>query len=155
MFLKVLPRTGSLHFSVLAFIAFCAVLYASAGASLSIVSKMFTLVWLFVMMLFPLSLLLLKFNRGRLPRARRTSLWLVFGAFAVALVVIGGNIAIDPTTAMSVPFVKLPIYCHLFLSVQILPHLLLGGSRLVLGNSKQNSPASLVLLGLGPEPYLA
>lgn len=86
----------------MAFIAFCAVLYASAGASLSIVSKMFTLVWLFVMMLFPLSLLLLKFNRGRLPRARRISLWFVSGAFAVALVVIGGNIAIDPTTALSV-----------------------------------------------------
>jgi len=57
------------------------------------------LVWLFVMLLFPLSLLLLKFNRGRLPRAPQTSLWVIFCAFGITLTIIGGNIAIDPTTA--------------------------------------------------------
>lgn len=36
-------------------------------------------------------------------------MWVVFSAFVVALVVIGGNIAIDPTTAMSVVFVKVLI----------------------------------------------
>ena len=94
-----MPYTASAHISVLAFIGFCGVLYASSGASLSILSKMFTLVWLCVMALFPLSLLLLKFNRGRLPRARRTSIWIIFIAFGIALTIICGNIAIDPTTA--------------------------------------------------------
>ncbi|KIM82858.1 hypothetical protein PILCRDRAFT_820149 [Piloderma croceum F 1598] len=99
LFLKTMHYTGSAHISILAFISFCAVLYASSGASLSIVSKMYTLVWLCVMTLFPLSLLLLKFNRGRLPRPRRTSLWVIFGAFAIALIIICGNIAIAPMTA--------------------------------------------------------
>lgn len=121
MFLQVLPRSGSLYVSLLAFIAFCAALYASTGASLSIVSKIFTLVWLFVMILFPLSLLLLKFNRGRLPRTMRTSLWVVFSAFVVALVVIGGNIAIDPTTAMLVLSQICLIYISLFLFVYTCP----------------------------------
>lgn len=105
MFLKVMPRTGSPHISVITFIALCAALYASAGASLAIVSKMFTLVWLCVMTLFPLSLLLLKFNRGRLPRTSRTPLRIIVCAFGVALAIIGGNIAIDPTTAGQVHFI--------------------------------------------------
>jgi len=60
---------------------------------------MYTLVWLFVMLLFPLSLLLLKFNRGRLPRAQRTNLRVIFFAFTVGMTIIGGNVAIDPATA--------------------------------------------------------
>ena len=50
------------------------------------------------MTLFPLSVLLLKFNRGRLPRDPHVSILLVFFALAVAAVVIGGNIAYDPIT---------------------------------------------------------
>ncbi len=57
----------------------------------------FSLVWLAVMTLFPLSLLLLKFNRGRLPRKPQTSLLVVFLTLAVAAVIIGGNIGIDPS----------------------------------------------------------
>lgn len=100
IFLRVMPRTGSSHVSIIAFVGLCAALYASTGASLSIVSKMFTLVWLFVMALFPLSLLLLKFNRGRLPRrGPQTSLRVIFCAFVIAFVIMGGNVAMDPTTA--------------------------------------------------------
>lgn len=54
------------------------------------------------MSLFPLSLLFLKFNRGRLARDSRTSLSVIIGALAVAAVVFAGNIAVDPTTAGSV-----------------------------------------------------
>lgn len=57
----------------------------------------FSLIWLAVMTLFPIAVLLLKFNRGRLPREPRTSLGVVFITLAVAFVVIGGNIAIDPS----------------------------------------------------------
>lgn len=49
------------------------------------------------MTLFPIAVLLLKFNRGRLPREPRTSLAVVFATLAIAFVVIGGNIAIDPS----------------------------------------------------------
>ncbi|KAJ7106514.1 amino acid permease-domain-containing protein [Mycena epipterygia] len=99
LFLNVLPLSGAPYISVLAFTAFNAMLYASAGASLAIVSKMFSLVWLTVMALFPLALLLLRFNRGRLPRARTTPLSLVALALALTPVVFVGNVAIDPSTA--------------------------------------------------------
>lgn len=74
-------------------------LYATAGASLTVISEMFSLVWLTVMSLFPISLLLLKFNRGRLPRTSRTSLLIVVAALLVAPVILAGNIAFNPKTA--------------------------------------------------------
>jgi hypothetical protein len=56
------------------------------------------MVWLVVMALFPLALLLLQFNRGRLPRKPRTSLLMIFLTLAVAVTITGGNVALDPTT---------------------------------------------------------
>ncbi|KAF7986066.1 hypothetical protein HWV62_41454 [Athelia sp. TMB] len=99
VFLKTLPRTGAHYVAVLAFIVLSGIIYASSGASLVVVSKMFTLAWLFVIMLFPISLLLLKFNRGRLPRMPQTSLRLVLSAVATGVAIIAGSIAIDPRTA--------------------------------------------------------
>ncbi|KAH8102672.1 amino acid permease-domain-containing protein [Cristinia sonorae] len=89
--------TGAPAASIVAFLLFNCVLYASSGFSLTIISKMFSLVWLIVMTLFPLSALLLKFSRGRLPRARRVPLSVVFLTFAIVFTAIGGNIAIDPS----------------------------------------------------------
>ena len=54
--------------------------------------------WLSVMSLFPISVLLLKFNRGRIPRIRRAPLSLSFAALLTGAVAFAGNIAIDPTT---------------------------------------------------------
>ncbi|EIN12814.1 hypothetical protein PUNSTDRAFT_28714, partial [Punctularia strigosozonata HHB-11173 SS5] len=97
-FLSKLP-TQAPYVTILSFGVFCGILYASSGASLQVVSKMFSLVWLTVMALFPFSDLLLKFNRGRLPRDRRASFITVLAALAVVMSVIGGNIAIDPSIA--------------------------------------------------------
>ncbi|KAJ7439001.1 amino acid permease-domain-containing protein [Mycena latifolia] len=97
-FLTLLPLSGAPYVSVLAFTAINAVLYASAGASLAIVSKMFSLVWLTVMSLFPLALLLLRFNRGRIPRDRNAPLSVVALALTLTPVVFAGNVAIDPST---------------------------------------------------------
>ncbi|KAJ7659422.1 hypothetical protein B0H17DRAFT_1145369 [Mycena rosella] len=97
-FLHLLPLSGAPYISVLAFISFNAVLYASADVSLAIVSKMFSLVWLTVMSLFPLALLLLRFNRGCLPRGgvRSASLSTIVLALALTPVVFAGNVVIDP-----------------------------------------------------------
>ncbi|KAI0070664.1 hypothetical protein K474DRAFT_1669815 [Panus rudis PR-1116 ss-1] len=97
LFLRRLPVTGAPFASMISFAVFCGVLYATAGASLSIVSKMFSCIWLIVMTLFPVAVLLLKFNRGRLPRQPHTPLSVVFLALLIAFVAIGGNISIDPT----------------------------------------------------------
>ncbi|KAJ7235606.1 amino acid permease-domain-containing protein [Mycena haematopus] len=96
--LRVLPFSGAPYISVIVFTAISAILYASTGASLAIVSKMFTLVWLTVMGLFPLALLLLRFNRARMPGTRTTPLSLAVLALALTAVVFAGNVAIDPST---------------------------------------------------------
>ncbi|KAG1737589.1 amino acid permease-domain-containing protein [Suillus paluster] len=74
-------------------------IYASTGANLIVISQMFTMVWLSVMALFPVSLILLRFSRPRLPRGSQCSLLIVAGAVGVTITVAGGNIAIDPTIA--------------------------------------------------------
>ncbi|KAJ7844513.1 amino acid permease-domain-containing protein [Mycena olivaceomarginata] len=99
VFLRVLPVSGAPYVSVLMFTGMSGVLYASTGASLAIVSKMFSLVWLTVMALFPLALLLLRFNRGRMPRARTAPMGCLVLALVLTPVVFAGNVAIDPSTA--------------------------------------------------------
>ncbi|THH31703.1 hypothetical protein EUX98_g2455 [Antrodiella citrinella] len=89
--------TGAPIVSIMSFLVFNIIIYASSGFNLVIISKMFSFVWLIVMTLFPLSVLLLKFNRGRLPRDRRVPISVVFLTFGVVFTAIGGNIAIDPT----------------------------------------------------------
>jgi amino acid transporter len=122
IFLRGLPKTKSPYVSVLSFIAFSGVLYASAGANLTVISQMqvssdatpihaltptnfirFSLVWLTVMSLFPIALLLLKFNRGRLSRDSQTPLSVIIAALAISAVVFAGNIAVEPATAGLVP----------------------------------------------------
>ena len=115
LFTRRLPVTRSPAYSIVAFVAFSFIVYATSGANLGVTSKMcvgrvpfggvilltvhdrFSLVWLAVMTLFPISALLLKFNRGRLTRAPRTPLLLVLFTLAVGAVIIGGNVAIDPS----------------------------------------------------------
>ena len=117
-----LPLTGAHYLSVGAFVVLSIVLYASTGASLTIISKMcvsdqaisfitpisfvylpnaprFSLVWLTVMTLFPVALIMLRFNRGHLQRTSKTSFTVIVACMAVAAAVFAGNIAIDPTTA--------------------------------------------------------
>ncbi|KAJ4483760.1 AAAP amino acid permease [Lentinula aciculospora] len=98
-FSRGLPLTNAPYISVLSFIAFSGIIYASTGAQSSIVSKMFSLVWLVVMSLFPLALLLLRFNRGRLLRTSNTPFWVVLLALTLIPVVFAGNVVVDPTTA--------------------------------------------------------
>ncbi|KAI0790136.1 amino acid permease-domain-containing protein [Irpex lacteus] len=97
LFRRRLPITDAPAYSILAFFGFSFALYAISGANLSIVSKMFSLIWLTVMALFPLAALLLKFNRGRLYRETSAPLVEVLLTLAIVAVMIGGNVAIDPS----------------------------------------------------------
>ncbi|KAJ7770096.1 hypothetical protein B0H16DRAFT_1673410 [Mycena metata] len=98
-FLNVLRLTDAPYISVLAFMACNVVMYGCAGRSLAIVSQMFSLVWLTVMGVFPVSLLFLRFNRVHLPRNKRTPASVIIASLAVTLIVFAGNVAIDPVTA--------------------------------------------------------
>lgn len=99
VFLRQLPVTRSPYIAVACFAGFSGILYASAGASLNIISEMFSLVWLTVMALFPISLILLKFNRGRLLRDSETKLMVILGALLIVPAVFAGNVAINPQMA--------------------------------------------------------
>jgi len=129
LFLKCLPKTKSPCVSVLIFVLFCGAIYASTSADLNVVSQMrvsrdfvysfhgslctynrFSLVWLAVMSLFPLSLLMLKFSRRRLRRKSRAPLMVVVAALVLSAVVFGGNIAANPATAGSVSNILCCVY---------------------------------------------
>lgn len=94
-----LPLTGAPYISVLCFIGFSIAIYASTGANLTIISEIFSAAWLAVMMLFPISLVLLRFSRPRLPRVSRCSFTVIIGATVVSAVVLAGNIGINPVIA--------------------------------------------------------
>lgn len=123
VFIHPFPFTRSPYVSVLSFAVSSGVIYATTCASLVIMSKMFSLVWLSVMALFPISLLLLKFNRGRLPRTPKTPVSVVILTLAVVPTVFAGNIAIDPITFgyFSVYFIAIVV---LFSITQKKAHLL-------------------------------
>lgn len=100
IFLNVITKTQAPYVSVFCFVGFCGIVYASASANLGVISQMFSIVWLSVMALFPLSLLLLRFNRGRLRRSSITRLsTILFALLIVSPVILAGNIAINPKTA--------------------------------------------------------
>ncbi|BGP17752.1 hypothetical protein JCM10213v2_005794 [Rhodosporidiobolus nylandii] len=91
--LRPLPVTGAPALVVALFAALCVFVYASSGNSLSVVSNMFALVFLAVMALYPLNLLLLRYNRPTLPRPhlkRRTPFLLILFTLSLALALIAG-----------------------------------------------------------------
>ncbi|GAA5889213.1 hypothetical protein JCM5296_005836 [Sporobolomyces johnsonii] len=96
--LKPLPYSGVPWIATGLFAALCILVYASSGANLSVVSSMFAIVFLSVMLLYPLSLLLLTYNRPSLPRplSPRTSFLLPLFTLFLALALIGGVISVDP-----------------------------------------------------------
>ncbi|KZV90196.1 hypothetical protein EXIGLDRAFT_677363 [Exidia glandulosa HHB12029] len=93
-----LPRSGAQWVSILAFLIICCILYLTTGGKLQIVSLMFTTAFLAIVGLFALSFLMINFHRSRLPRTPRTSVWLGFFALLLTLVMLGGNVALDPRT---------------------------------------------------------
>ncbi|KAJ7052838.1 AAAP amino acid permease [Mycena amicta] len=106
VFLSTLPLTDAPHVSILAITLLNAAFYGSAAMSVSVVSKMFSLVWLTLMGIFPLALWLMRFNRGRMRPASNstgnnntTRLSTIFLALVVTAVVFAGNVAIDVSTA--------------------------------------------------------
>ncbi|KDN50796.1 hypothetical protein RSAG8_01294, partial [Rhizoctonia solani AG-8 WAC10335] len=98
IFLRQLPITGTAYMPVLSFFVLCLAVYASSAFSLATVSTMFSASFLFTMLLYGVSCILLKFSRDRLPRAYRTSMWTVVLAIIMTLIVLGGNIALNPQT---------------------------------------------------------
>jgi hypothetical protein len=62
----------------------------------SLMSCRFAMAWLSVMILFPISNLLLKFDRGSIKRKPKVGLLVVFMALISILIGTAGNIALNP-----------------------------------------------------------
>ncbi|GAA5991134.1 hypothetical protein JCM10908_006555 [Rhodotorula pacifica] len=96
-FLKPLPFTGVPALVVVLFTSLSILVYVTSAMSLSVVSSLFALVFLSIMLLYPISLLLLLYNRPTLlGSTRRSSFLLIVGTLMLDLVLIGGVIANDP-----------------------------------------------------------
>ncbi|KAF5383499.1 hypothetical protein D9757_006168 [Collybiopsis confluens] len=92
IFTNVMPLTKAPYVSILSFIAFGGVIYASTGARLNIVSKI-----------------------GRLPRTHITPLWIVLLALLLVPVIFVGNVVVDPTTVGWLIVVLLVRYFAIYL----------------------------------------
>ena len=148
MFLTLLPRTRSPYVSILSFGTFGAALYATASSNLVVISEMFSLVWLLVMALFPVSLLLLKFNRGRLRRdGKPTKLVVILAAVSLVLIVFTGNVIYQPQAAGSNGSLFKSLK-HRLNYLQLLLGVLSRNPYFLLCNAEQGPPPSLDLLDI-------
>jgi hypothetical protein len=95
-------------------------------------------VWLTVMAVFPIALLLLRFNRGRLPRNTKTPLSVIILSLLVTAVVFAGNVAINPATAGSVLLLPShPTYLPNYLPSRYFAAYLIGVMTVFLVTQKQ------------------
>ncbi|KAG9036441.1 hypothetical protein FS837_001686 [Tulasnella sp. UAMH 9824] len=94
-FFRTLP-TGGAHWSILFFLFVAVILYASSGFNLVTISSVFAVTFPFVLLLYSVSNILLKFDRDRLPRDYQAKLGVTVLAFLAMVVVLAGNIIPTP-----------------------------------------------------------
>ncbi|KAF8586227.1 hypothetical protein K439DRAFT_1631841 [Ramaria rubella] len=94
--LKTLPTTGSQYLLIIVCFSLNILLYAISAFSLTTISAVFTVTFLSTLLLFVVSDLLLKFNRDRLPRNTRAGLFTVCLTLGLVLMLLVGNIILDP-----------------------------------------------------------
>lgn len=85
--LKVNPLRKTHHFIILLFLLICVSVFALVQGDVTVLSVVYTICFLAVMSLFALGNMLLKYKRGRMPRATRS--WWITVLFAFVMVVIG------------------------------------------------------------------
>ncbi|KAL8293337.1 hypothetical protein RQP46_000038 [Phenoliferia psychrophenolica] len=93
-----LPFTNAPALAMSAFTIGSLVIYGSAGANLTVLSGLFAFTFLFTLLLFPISSLILSYNRPHLARTPRPSLLLVFFTLALSVTLIVGNSVLAPKT---------------------------------------------------------
>ncbi|VDB89935.1 unnamed protein product [Peniophora sp. CBMAI 1063] len=95
-FLLKLPVTGSAYIATLFALGLSLLLYVASALSLETVSDMFSVSFVFELLLYVISTLLLKFNRPHLPVSYRASMPTVLCAFVAMLAMWIGNIVANP-----------------------------------------------------------
>lgn len=94
--LRPMPLTGQPFLTPIFFLLACIVMYATAAFRLATMSSIFSVTVLTVLLMYPISNILLKFNRDRLPRKYKTSLMMTALAFVSTLTVLIGNLVLSP-----------------------------------------------------------
>ncbi|CEH12175.1 hypothetical protein CBOM_00177 [Ceraceosorus bombacis] len=93
-----LPRTATMANAVLLFAALTMCMCATARFDLTVLSGVFSMVFLCVLTCFPISLLCILHSRRTLPRERKASLLVILTSLSIGLVAIAGNAALAPIT---------------------------------------------------------
>ncbi len=122
---------GTNHWIVVGFFAVCCSILAVTRGDVGTLAGVYTISFLAVMALFALGNMLLKVERGRLPRAERASWPAVSLALLAVIVGLAGNVLLDPASVrvFLVYFLAAAaIVGAMFLRVQIL-RLILAVSR--------------------------
>lgn len=113
--LRKLPKTGAYWAATCLFLCLTLILCATSSFNLATLSSIFSMAFLAVMTFFPLSALLVVWNRPNLPRTPKCGLALIFFAAAVGLIAIGGNIALSPVALLQTVIYLLAIAAVLYL----------------------------------------
>lgn len=93
-------------FSYFVFVTFLVVIYCGS----------FAMVWLSVMALFPISFILLKFNRGRIIHSRHASITLALFTLLVITGIFAGNVVIDSRSVGYFAAYAIAIFAFFFIS---------------------------------------
>ncbi len=124
------------HWIIVGFFVVCCSIHSATEGDVGTLAGVYTLSFLAVMALFALGNMLLKVERGRLPRGVRASWPSVTLALVAVIVALAGNVLLDPTyvRVFAVYFAgALTIVGLMFLRVQLL-RLVLFVSRAVVEN---------------------
>ncbi|MEP7382926.1 MAG: APC family permease [Gemmatimonadota bacterium] len=87
---------GTNHWIILSFLALCASILWITGGRVELLAGVYTISFLSVMALFAIGNLLLKQERGELPRSTEASVATVLVALVAVLVALLGNIVLEP-----------------------------------------------------------
>lgn len=116
-FLSRMIKTQAFYASIALFLALCLVFCAVFDFDMATMSSVFSLTFLFVMLSFPVSLALVKWNRPSLMHGRASShggLACITLAIAVAVISISGNVALQPIFLLETALLALAIFVVLW-----------------------------------------
>ncbi|PWN41241.1 hypothetical protein IE81DRAFT_324733 [Ceraceosorus guamensis] len=115
-----LPRTATMANAVLLFAALTMCMCATARFDLTVLSGVFSMVFLCVLTCFPISLLCILHSRRTLPRERKASMLVIVTSLCIGLVAIAGNAALAPVTlAQMVAYTAVILFVLLALHYRI------------------------------------
>lgn len=116
IFLSKMVKTKAFYASIALFFILCLIFCAVFQFDMATMSSVFSMTFLFVMLSFPISLMLIKWTRPRLlnPESTGPGLACIQFAIAVAITALVGNIALQPINLLKTALLALGIFFALW-----------------------------------------